>query len=234
MPKSLVQEMFQEAKKFVRLHNKKGASDVEINEILRKKPFVQGEFIIDTVVEVNSKYLEKIGVSERSYDYKSLQQATKEWKKVIREREGLVPSANTYPWYFGSTKLNRKISLTDKKIENFGKKYKLECVYCTEKDKWGEKQISHVCLVSPLIDLDEATLYTTGYYVGTTLDLNETRDGKLYESIGKEIYGLKEKTWVLGRKINSLRRRWRGYWEEIDRRMDEALDASSIDSFEEE
>ncbi|MEM5882750.1 MAG: hypothetical protein QXQ77_00720 [Candidatus Aenigmatarchaeota archaeon] len=233
MPRSLVQEMFQEAKKFVRLHNKKGASDVEINKILRKKPFVQGEFIIDTVVEYVPICSEKVETSEKSYRYRNLQQLTKEWRKFIGEREGLVPSANTYPWYFGSTKLIHKISLTDEKIENFAKKYKLECVHCTEKDKWGEEQISHVCLVSPLIDLNEATLYPTGYYVGTTLDLSETRDGKLYESIGKEIYGLNERVGALKGKIDSLRRRWRGYWEEIDRRMDEILD-TSIDSFEEE
>lgn len=233
MPKSLVQEMFQEAKKFVRLHHKKGASDVEINRILAKRPFVQGEFIIDSVVEVSSIPLEN-GILEKSYDYRSLQQVTKEWKNVVKK--GLTPSANTYPWYFGSTKLNRKISLTDKKIENFGKKHKLECIYCTERDKWGDEIITHVCLVSPSLDFDEATLYENGYYVGTTLELSETGDGKLYESIGKEIYGLKENVGVLKRKINSLKRRWRGYWERIDKRMEEAesfLYKPSTDFFEE-
>jgi hypothetical protein len=242
MAKSIIQEMFQEAKKFVQLYHKKGANDVEINQILSKRPFIQGEFIINCVLKIGLKPFSGLPEVEHSknYSYRNLQQLTKEWKSFIKKEreEGLVPSTYTYDWYFGATKLPRKIPLTNKKIENFAKKYKLECFYLTEKDKFGEEKLSRVCLTDPLQDLEEATLYQDGYWVGTTLELSEKKDARLYENIGKEIYGLKEKVCSLKRKINSLRRRWKGYWEEIDKRMENIeignIEASSNNLFEEE
>ncbi|MEM7825394.1 MAG: hypothetical protein QW412_00865 [Candidatus Aenigmatarchaeota archaeon] len=206
MSESLVQEMFQKAKKFVKMHSEKGASDVQINAILNKRPFTQGEFIINQVLRIGLKPFDLPGTEYLDYELRNLQQLTKEWKKYVEERrkKTLVPSTHMCGWYFGSTNLSRRISL--RKIEEFAERYKLEYVFLTSNDG-----ISHVCLNSE--DLNLATLYKDGYWVGTTLELSEEEDAKLYERIGREIYRLKESVGFLRGKMNSIRRKLKEYQE---------------------
>jgi hypothetical protein len=216
-----VQKMFEGAKEFVREHSRRGLKDTKINEILKKRPFVLGEFIIDEVLHIGTRPFD-LGIKIENLEVENtskIQLMTKEWNKYVEEKrkEGeVIITKNMYEWVIGtSSSLPKGLSLTSPKIDEFAKKYKLKPVFCTEK---GE--ISHVCLINEKLDIDEATLYPYGYFVGTTLEPCEKRDAKMYESIGKEIYGLKEKVFPIKGAINSLRRRHRQYWERIDREME--------------
>lgn len=225
MEKSQPQKLFEEAKRFVELHSKKGANDIEIRKILEGRPFIAGEFVIDFAMHVGTKPydMSDIGVKTREIEdgvKSDIDMFSKEWKQYIernRKKGELIPATYSCTWYLGTTNgLSRKLSFYDPRINQFTEKYNLKPVFVEDEGK-----ISNICLVNEEKDLDVGSLYPNGYLVGTALALHhETEDEELYEKIGKGIYCLQEKVNPLRAKMQSLKRRNRRYLERIDREME--------------